>query len=288
MTAMIERGLTAEQVDLVRRTIARGATDDELRLFVAQCQRTGLDPFARQIYCVMRWDGKQQREVMSVQVGIDGLRLIADRTGQMDGQEGPFWCGPDGEWHDVWLDEEPPTAAKVLIYRKGCSRPFTGVARYRAYVQTNKDGKLTPFWARMPDVMLAKCAEALALRKAFPQELSGLYTSDEAQDSPAEGEIVEPPAALPAPPRPRNGKPGQPQSGAELLERLRARESELVRAGLCAEGELVNEIRARAEARGVEVDIPDWEPPFDVVSRWVKEFVAGAERAAAAGAQTQG
>lgn len=158
--------MTADQVDLVRRTIAKGASHDELQLFLHQCKRTGLDPFSRQIYWIKR--GIQG----ATQVSIDGFRVIAERTGEQDGQE-CHWCGADGAWADVWLAKKPPAAARVLVYRKGCAKPFPGVAKWSEY---NSGGTM---WAKMPATMLAKCAEALALRKAFPHQLSGLYTPDE-------------------------------------------------------------------------------------------------------------
>lgn len=181
--AVMERpqaaAFNAEQIALIKSQIAKGANDAELALFLAQCSRTGLDPFSRQIYWISR-GGRG-----STQVSIDGFRVIAERSGEMDGQD-VAWCGEDGAWRDVWLETKAPVAARVNVYRKGCSHPFPGIALWAEYAQSS------PMWQKMKANQLAKCAEALALRKAFPHQLSGLYTTDEMEQADKAPVIAEP------------------------------------------------------------------------------------------------
>lgn len=135
--------------------------------FLAHCQRTGLDPIARQIYAICR------KGRWGIQVSIDGARLIAERSGGYEGQAPVQWTADGSTWVDVWLDEKPPRAARVGVYRTGFREPMVTVATMDAY---NAGG---PMWQKMPALMLGKCAEMLALRKAFPQDLSGLYSTEE-------------------------------------------------------------------------------------------------------------
>jgi phage recombination protein Bet len=174
---------TQEYKDLIRTALPRDVTNDEVRLFLYQCQRTGLDPLTRQIYAVRRWSTAQKKYTITIQVSIDGFRLVAERTGNYGGQTTPEWCASDGIWKDVWVPEAPPIAARVGVWRINFKEPTYGVAKFKSYAVLTKEGKLNEFWSKMPEVMIAKVAEALALRKAFPQELSGLYTSEEMEQA---------------------------------------------------------------------------------------------------------
>ena len=182
---------TAEQAAVLQSTgIDNDVTEPELRAFLHESQRTGLDPFTRQIYLIGRWDKKAGRKVFRSQTGIDGYRVIAhraaERTGEPLSYDDALWCGEDGAWRDVWLSKEPPAAAKVTIHRGAAS--FSAVATWSEYVPLNRDGVPMGLWSKMPAVMTAKVAEALALRKAFPHDLAGIYTADEMEQADARAE----------------------------------------------------------------------------------------------------
>lgn len=142
--------------------------DKDLAFFAIQCKRTGLDPITRQIYA-LPIGGK-----LTIMASIDGLRLIAERSGKYEGQTPAMWCGEDGKWLDVWLDSKPPKACKVGVYKNGFREALFATALFSEYVTTSG-----PMWKKMPALMISKVAESLALRKAFPNEMSGIYSDTE-------------------------------------------------------------------------------------------------------------
>lgn len=167
-------GFSEEAYQVIQTSVAQKATPVELKYFLIQCQRTGLDPITRQIYFIKGNDGKVQ-----IQTSIDGFRLIAERSGVYEGQTQAQWCGKDGNWKDVWLSEDYPAAAKIGVYKKGFREALYAVAIFDECAQRKGDGSLNYMWNKMPALMLAKVAESLALRKSFPNEMSGLYTQEE-------------------------------------------------------------------------------------------------------------
>lgn len=151
--------------------------DEDLLLFLYVCKRTGLDPLTRQIFAVYRWNTSQGREVMSIQTGIDGMRLVAQRSNAYAGQDEIKFLPED--------ESAPyPVKATCTVYKmiQGQKVGFTASARWSEYVQ-QFNGKVATMWAKMPYTMLGKCAEALALRKGFPNELSGIYSREEMAQS---------------------------------------------------------------------------------------------------------
>lgn len=151
-------------------------TESEVDLFLMKATTYGLDPLGGQIYA--SWD----RGYMEVVTTIDGLRLLAERTGKYNGQAPAEWCDEDGEWRDVWLGEDLPVAARVGVYKEGREEPTVGTAHWSEFSPNDSSTGGDSMWQKgtgMPAHMLSIRAEALALRKAFPAELGGLYTAEE-------------------------------------------------------------------------------------------------------------
>lgn len=169
MSSAMPLDFSSDQRQLIRDTFCNGASDSEFEVLMEVARARRLNPLFKHIYFVKRYDSQKKREVWSTQVSIDGLRTIAERTGKYDGQDEPEYIIENGRL----------ICAKVRVYRKDWTRPAVGVAFFDEYAQKTREGGLTAFWRDKPHVMLAKCAESLAMRKAFPEDMSGLYTPEE-------------------------------------------------------------------------------------------------------------
>ena len=183
--------VTNEQIELVRKTVAAQATDAELQLYLYDCQRHGVHPLDKLLHFT-----KRQGKYTPI-TSIDLLRSRAADTGELGGIEDPQYDG---------MVATPNFTASVTVYRfvQGQRCPFTATARWSEY-KPSEDF----MWRKMPYLMLGKCAEALALRKAFPRQLAGLYAKEEMDQSdnqPANyepapranqlsGEVIDPPPA---------------------------------------------------------------------------------------------
>lgn len=269
---------TSAQVDLIRRTVAADCTTDELALFLEVCRLSGLNPFLRQVYAIKRGDR------MTVQTGIDGYRLLAARTGALAGIDDATYDSEERD-HPAW--------ASVTVWRivQGQRVPFSAKARWSEYAAVGRDDKPVAMWAKMPYLMLGKCAEALALRKAFPAELSGVYTAEEmAQaDNPTPTIVNAAPAAsAPLPPAPR-ALPVDPvaialrdQKTLDLLVEMgrigpedQYREVESVITAIAARGGVRNHSVIRAELRQRMQDARDLSAEADEASADLADLPVG-------------
>ena len=236
-------GFTGEQKALIKQQVARGCTDTELALFLHVCESRGLDPLTKQIYAIKR--GGQ----MTIQVGIDGARSIAARTGRfMPGREPSFAVqngtlisatvyakvmAPDGSWHEV---------------------------SDSAYLDEYKGS--TPLWTKMPKVMLSKCAEMRLLRRAFPDSFGGIYEPSEMDQAGAtspglSGNVADTEVASSSAPKPDRSLPKSVEANfPELTSKpqpTQASES----ASPSIEAELVE------EPAGDPVPVVDYDPDTD-------------------------
>jgi phage recombination protein Bet len=255
---------TPEQAMVLQQSgIDEDVTKAELAGFLHLCQRTRLDPFSRQIYLIGRKDKRAGRKVFTPQTGIDGYRVVAHRviaeTGDAFGYEDTLWCDAAGAWRDVWLPDEAPAAAKVTVLRNG--QRFSAVALYREYVQTDYNGNPTRMWKTMGANQIAKCAEALALRKAFPHDLAGVYTAEEMAQADNPGDERHLRAVQPGEVDPWATATPQPQAVA-VKGRSQPAQDLAVTAAEAADQAAVKEIYRQASAAGLlaeTVKTPDRE-----------------------------
>ncbi len=173
--------MSKSQVALIKSTIAKGASDDELKLFVQVCKGAQLNPFLKQVHLIPRWDSRSGKEVRTIQVSIDGFRSIAESSGNYAGNDDPIFV----ETQELKIKKgqatvtiNTPVKATATVYKMvaGQKCPFTATARWSEYYPGERMGFQ---WHTRPYLMLGKCAEALALRKAFPKLLSGMYAQEE-------------------------------------------------------------------------------------------------------------
>jgi len=183
--AVPAQSFNQEQIDILKNSICKGVSNEEFKIFLMACQKTQLDPFMRQIYAVKRKAKKADGtwgETMTIQTGIDGYRLIAERTEHYaPGPEPTYTLDQSGNLLSA-------TAYIKKLTKDGTWHTVSASAYMDEYCQTFVDKnsgekKPTGMWVNMPKTMLAKCAEAQALRKAFPAEMSGVYTKEEMQQA---------------------------------------------------------------------------------------------------------
>lgn len=161
-----------EKIELLKNTVCKGSSDSEFEVFLHACKRTGLDPFMKQIYSVPR--GGQR----TLQTGIDGFRLIAERTGcYCPGKSSTYTYDKTGKL-------ESATAYVKKLTKDGAWHEVEATADFKEYDGNNN------MWKKFPKTMLAKVAESIALRKAFPADLSGIYGAEELEQAETSTHVI--------------------------------------------------------------------------------------------------
>lgn len=165
--------VTPEQAKIARNTIAKGLSDDEFAIFLYNCQRQGIHPLDGLLIPISRND-KDEGKRLTFVTTVDLLRSRAAESNEYAGNDDAVFSYGHGDY---------PEAATVTVWRNvemtRCS--FTATARWAEYYPGEKLGFM---WRNKPHVMLGKAAEALALRKAFPKQLAGLYVAEELERQP--------------------------------------------------------------------------------------------------------
>ena len=238
--------LSDEEIDILKRTLLAGYTEDEQQSFIKLCQRTRLDPFTKQIYATRRYvkdrSGNKVPTLVPITSAI-GLTAIAVRTGEFDGCT-IQWCSKDGIWKDEWIEEEFPTAAKCVVYHKKRSHPEVGIAQWsgycgQSYNNTTKRWEVSEFWERLGAFMLGKVARAQALRSSWPDLCANLYISEEMHGGASEAD--------------------EPNDEVKITEN-RKKEEELLKKAR-SEGVRIVENKAKKQPTPAEAAAPMPEPP---------------------------
>lgn len=175
-----ELGITNYDFKTITNSILKGASNEDILFFLKTAQSLKLNPLAKQIVAFKTWNKEVNGFVIQAFPTIDGLRVIAERSGTYKGQTEIMYCGDDGVWSDFWnLKNGYPTAAKVGVHKEGFKDPVYGKVYWDSYKREDKKGELMQRWKLDPLGMLGKCAEAQALRKAFPNDCGGIYADVE-------------------------------------------------------------------------------------------------------------
>lgn len=195
-TELARRGFTPEEIETIKTSLMPNATDEQLKLFLARCRQSGLNPLKSppEIWAVpfrknagTKDNPRWVTDYVAV-ASIDGLRIAAYRSRQITGFRGctsPQWCGPDGRWRDIWLEDSPPSACRVGVWIDGVPEPVYAVASWREYEQVRQKARPDSPWNAMPAHMLAIAAERQALRKACPN-IGGIAVEELGPPEPAE------------------------------------------------------------------------------------------------------
>jgi phage recombination protein Bet len=201
-----EAKLTLEDIQTIKTAIFKGAEESELKLFLHDCQRQGVHPLDRLIHPTIRTDKSGKRTYTAI-TSIDLFRSRAEDTGFYAGNDDPVFSGtPKGD----------DFKATVTVYKivHGVRCPFTATARWSEYKPAPPNDFM---WNKMPCGQLGKCAEALALRKAFPRQLSKLYVHEEMEQANNPPQDQHESAPTPAPAKPTKAKPKRDGDDAEKV-----------------------------------------------------------------------
>lgn len=187
-----------ETKKLIAATVGKKLNQEALLLLQHVSLSKGLDPLANEIYCIPKGDKP------TIIVSINGMLKLC--SSQLDGVDS-VWFDNEGQMVKVWLSNEPPAACQVSVFRKGCTRPFVASCRFSDYKAN------TPLWTKMASRMIEKTTTAAALRLAFSDLLSGLYSQEEMDQA-----GFTPPAAAPAvAPAPAPAPAAEASAAAESL-----------------------------------------------------------------------